>query len=196
MPIVLALLAAFLMGLGLRALITRRPYVFPARWMFVFGLLAFAPNSLMPLLMRFPDHGRDSISDLFLTLGLPAMFVVLVIMLWLTMRGYMAMAITESSMREGLFAALAEMQLPHEETLGAIRLPSVPAELQVAVQSWIGTGQIKARSRGATKLVDSIARGMNAHFQRSAAAANLTCPVLYVIMSMLLFGVDVAMVVK
>jgi hypothetical protein len=190
MPIVLGLLALTLLGIGLRGLLTRRPFVFAARWLFAFMLLSFLPNAIMPL--TFERDFRDA-SDVFLTLAGPAMFLVLAVFFWIVMRGHMAFGVTEESLRSGLTAALRELELPYEESLGAIRLPSVPAEIQVAVQGWVGTGQIKSRQRAGSPLVADVARRMNAYFRTTKVSTNLTCCVMYIVMGTLTGAMDIVL---
>ncbi len=69
----------------------------------------------------------------------------------------------------------------------------MPAELQVAVQGWMGTAQIKARQRGASPVVARIVSGMNAHFRTTKVRVNLTCCVIYIVMSVLLLVMDAAL---
>lgn len=185
LPAIFGALAVCLLGMGLRPLITRRPYLFSARWLLAFVLLGFAPNLLMPLV--FSVHG------VILWIG-PAMFLVLAVFLAMQMRGYIAMAVTESSLREALFASLIELRLPHEETLSAVRLPSVPGELQVAVQGWMGTGQLKARTRQSKGVLTEVVRTMNEHYRTRPVAVNLVCPVAYVVVGLMLLVMDGALV--
>ena len=42
---------------------------------------------------------------------------------------------------------LKRLQLPYEESLSVVRLTSIQADLQVSVQSWMGTGIIKVKQR-------------------------------------------------
>ena len=194
MPVLMGLLALCLLGMGLWALITRRPYLFSARWLLLFVLLSFAPNLMMPFTMSLAGKGGLSLPHgVMLWIG-PVMFVVLAIFLSLQMRGYVAMAVTESSLREALLAALAELRLPHEETMSAVRLPSVPGELQVAVQGWMGTGQLKARTPQTKSVLAQIVREMNRYFRTQPVGVNLVCPVTYVVLGVLLLVMDGALV--
>ena len=194
LPAILGLLAVCMLAMGLRALITRRPYIFSARWLLAFVLLGFLPSALGPLLITVgSSHVSGSLR--FMMWLQPVMVVVLAIFFALVMRGYVVIGITEASMREALFAALAQLQLPHEETLGSIRLPTVPAELQVAVQSWVGTGQLKPRTRRSGKVTASIAAGMSAHFRTGSVEVNMVCPIAYVVMAVLMGAMDVALVI-
>ena len=194
MPALLGVLSLWMISMGLRALVTRRPYIFSARWLLLFVLLAFAPNALFPLVSSLGrDRHLSASNQAVLWLG-PAMFVVLMVFFSLVIRGYIAMGVTETSMREALFATLARLNLAHEETLGSIRLPSVPAELQVAVQSWVGTAQLKPRTRASREVAAAVASGMNEHFRTAPVRANLVCPIAYVVMGSLMGAMDVVLV--
>lgn len=196
MPAVIGFLAAGMLAMGLIPLLTRRPALMHARWLLGFVLLAFLPGAVQPFLKRTGlGHDPGTPSRLVEWIS-PAMFVVLAVVFGLAMRGYVVIGVTLGSMREALFSALARLQLPYEETLGSIRLPSVPAELQVAVQSWIGTGQLKPRTRGARDVTARIAAGMRAHFASGAVELNMICPIAYVVMALLLVVTDVSLVMN
>jgi hypothetical protein len=195
MPAMLGLLSLWMIAMGLRALVTRRPYIFSARWLLLFMLIAFAPNALMPLVTFMGSDHHLSASNLVVRWMGPVMFVVLMVFFSVLIRGYIAMGVTETSMREALFAALARLGLPHEETLGAIKLPTVPAELQVAVQAWVGTAQLKPRTRASRAVAASVASGMSEHFRTAPVRVNLVCPIAYVVMGSLMAIMDVALVI-
>jgi len=111
--------------------------------------------------------------------------------MWFALRGYLAFAVTGSSFREGLVASLKKLQLPYEETVGTMRLPSVGADLQVAVQSWIGTGQVKVKQNQYSGVLKDIVKGMNEHYRTSTVKINLISCVFHVVMGvfMAVFGV-------
>ena len=137
----LGAVAVFLLGIGLRGLLTKRPFLFSAKWLLLFMVVVF----LGPIVTLIPSPFPFS-RPLQFTNWLPIlMFPVMAVFFWLQMRGYLAFGITGKSFREGLVAALEKLQLPYEESLSSIRLTSVEADLQVAIQSWVGTGQIKVR---------------------------------------------------
>ena len=108
-------------------------------------------------------------------------FPVMAVFLWLQMKGYAAVAITEKSFRDGLLAALEKLQLPYEESLSSIRLTSVEADLQVAIQSWMGTGQIKVRQDRQRPLLKKIVQAMNEHFRTSPVETNRISCIFFVI---------------
>lgn len=195
MPTILGILALSMLAMGLWVLITRRPYLISARWLLSFVLLAFLPNALLPVMSSVLNGGVRSLSDNVLTWAGPAMFLVLAIFMSLSMRGYIAIGITESSIREALFTTLDKLALPYEEALGSVRIPSIPAQIQVAVQAWIGSGQLKASQAQSRAVLTSIASGMNEHFRQTEVRANFVTPIFYVVLALLLGVMDVALIV-
>lgn len=117
---------------------------------------------------------------------MPVLLGVVALTLAMTLRGYLAFGVTDVSFREGLIATLAELQLPYEESLATMRLPSEGIELQVAVASWMGTAQLKAKQRGHRRLLGKIAHGMNAYYRHTKVPMDLTCCIGYVIMGSLI----------
>lgn len=183
LPFLLVVVALFLLVVGLRGVITRKPFLLSSRWLLGLILVLFAPAILEPFLFPIPRVGDRGGG---LNLLNPAMFVILAVFMWLSLRGYVAFGVTDASFREGLLAALGKLQLPHEETLGAIRLPSAGIDLQVAVQSWIGVGQMKAKQRKGGGVLARVAAAMNEYFRSASVATNVTGCVFYVVMGLLL----------
>lgn len=126
------------------------------------------------------------------------MLTVVGVFMWFTLKGYQAFAVTDSSFRQGLLAALQKLGLPHEERLAVLHLPAVGADLQVAVYSWIGAGQLKVKQWQHNSLLNDIVKGMNEYYQTAAVPVKLTCCIFYVLMGVFmvvfagvfLFGFD------
>ena len=98
------------------------------------------------------------------------------------LKGYVAFAITDTSFREALVAALQRLELPFEESLSAVRLTSVNADLQVAIQSWMGTGVIKIKQRAHRSVLEEIVDAMNEYFRTSSVSTNMITCVFLVVM--------------
>ena len=174
----LGAVAVFLLGIGLRGLLTKRPFLFSAKWLLLFMVVVF----LGPIVTLIPSPFPFS-RPLQFTNWLPIlMFPVMAVFFWLQMRGYLAFGITGKSFREGLVAALEKLQLPYEESLSSIRLTSVEADLQVAVQSWMGTGQIRVRQGRHGPLLKKIVQAMNERFRASPVETNMISCVFFLVL--------------
>ncbi len=184
-PFVFGIMALFFFVIGLRGIVSKKPFVISARWLFIIVLLGFSPAMFQ--FAWFPKPGGGTAMLVAVRWLIPIMFIVVLIFLYFTLRGYTAFAVTDTSFREGLLASLKKLNLPHEETLATIKLPTIGADLQVAVQSWIGTGQLKAKQRESSTVLRDIVKGMNEYYQSGVVTkVNLTCCIFYVVIGILL----------
>ena len=178
-PIVFGMMAGFFLIIGLRGILTKRPFLISNKWMLWIMFIVIVANILHDLFLP------SSTSILIKWLN-PVIFTVVLVMLCFTLKGYTAYGITGTSFREAMLAALEKLQLPHERTLSAIRLTSVEADLQVSVQSWVAAGVIKMKQRAHRSLLTEIATEMNVHFRVSSAPINLLSCIFYVVMGVIM----------
>ena len=162
-PIIFGIMAIFFLGIGLRAILTKRPFLVSNRWLLSFMFVILVPSIVLSL-KSFAGEIMD-----WTTILLPGLVLV---MMWYQLKGYVAYAVTDTSFREALVAALQKLQMPYEESLSVIRLTSVNADLQVAVQSWMGTGTIKVKQRAHRSVLKEIVSAMNDYFRTSAVSTN------------------------
>ena len=179
-PIWFGIFALFFFVIGLRGIVTKRPFLISNRWLLSVMFIGLVPAILIPVFLPGPD------SPFIIKWLNPMIFTLLLVMMCFALRGYVAYAVTDTSFREALLASLQKLELPYEETLSTIRLTSVEVDLQVSVQSWMGSGQIKVKQRGHGSLLTEIATAMNEHFRISAAATNLTACIFFVVMGVLM----------
>ena len=83
-------------------------------------------------------------------------------------------------------AALQKLQLPYEESLSVIRLTSVDIDLQIAVQSWMGTGAIKVKQRAHRHRLKEIVYVMNDYFRTSTVSTNFISCVFSVVLGVVM----------
>jgi hypothetical protein len=179
-PLLFFIMASFFLVIGLRGVVSKKPFLISARWSLIVVLLGFAPGMFQ--FASFPGFAGGFGPMEVLRWSIPLMLIVVAIFLCLTLRGYTAFGVTDVSFREGLLHSLTKLNLPYEETLSAIKLPTIGADLQVAVQSWIGTGQLKMKQRQFRTVLCDIVQGMNEYYQSDTVSkANLTCCIFYTI---------------
>jgi hypothetical protein len=186
LPVTLGVLAVAFIALGLFALVRRRPFVIHARWLLALVVLCFSPSIFMQLSLFF--GGAPSVREALSTATLLSVLSQVVVLGFLTlqMRGYIVMGTTQEAFRDALMSALSGLHLEAVESLSSIRLPAVPAELQVAVQGWIGTGQLRLRHGSHPGLLADIAAGMSAYFDTAHVKTNMITSVIYVVMGLLM----------
>ena len=189
----LGVMAVFMLILGLRGLLTKRPFLISARWMFLAFMVAFLPPAVRNILSPSPHPFRSSYQ---LLEWLPLLMILVVsVLFWIQMKGYLAFGVTEKSFRDGLLAALEELQLPFEESLSSIHLTSIEVHLQVAVQSWVGSGQIKVKKGRHGSLLKKIVQAMNGHFRTSCVETNIIACASFVIVGILALAMVMALMV-
>ena len=171
-PIVYGIMAIFFFGTGIRAILTKRPFLVSNRWLLSMMFVVF-----IPMIFRFAQRPLDGIMGW----TNPILFGTILVMMWYQLKGYVAYAVTDTSFREALVAALQKLQLPYEESLSVVRLTSVDADLQVAVQSWMGTGTIKVKQREHRAVLREIVTAMNDYFRTSAVSTNFISCVFLVV---------------
>ncbi len=173
-PIVFGVMASFFLLIGLRGWISKKPFVISSRWLLIIVLLGMSPGLFQ--LVALPRRVGEPAGLVALHWLLPIMLVVILVFGYFALRGYTAFGITDTSFREALLHSLNKLGLPHEETLSAIKLPTQGADLQVAVQSWMGTAQLKMKQRELGAVLRDIVNGMNEFYQTGAVSkVNLTC---------------------
>lgn len=102
------------------------------------------------------------------------MILLVIVMVWYSLRGYVAYGVTDVSFQEALLAALEKLQLPYEESLSAIRLTAIGADLQVSVQAWMGSGIVKVKQRAHRSYLREIVGVMNECFRTSPVPIKKT----------------------
>ena len=172
-PILTAVIGIFFLITGLKGLLTKRPFLISNAWMLVMMFVLFVPMGLSSI----------TILDVSpITWVTPILYAALLVMMCYQLKGYVAFAITDTSFREALVAALQRLELPYEESLSVIRLTSVEADLQVSIQSWMGTGVIKTKHRAHRSVLKEVVDAMNEYFRTSSVSTNMVTCVFWVVM--------------
>ena len=194
-PIMFGFMASFFLTIGLRGILTKRPFMISNRWFFALMAIICIPSILMPLL----SMSRISSERVYLMTWLPPIlggFALLV--MWYSQKGHVAYGVTDASFRESLLATLEKLQLPYEESLSTIRLTSIEVDLQVSVQAWMGTGIIKVKQRAHRSDLRKIVNAMNEYFRASSVSTNMISCVLLLVggIIMVLLAIVVSFVWK
>ena len=173
-PSALGLMAIFYLTVGMRGILTKRPFMISNRWFLATILVVLIPSILLILLPLFRGDPAP-INWLHWLNALVFGSILLVIpVLWYALKGYATYGVTDASFQEALTTALEKLQLPYEESLSAIRLTSIEADLQVSVQSWMGTALIKVKQRAHRSYLKEIVNAMNEYFRMSSVSINMT----------------------
>jgi tetratricopeptide (TPR) repeat protein len=167
----------FYFAIGIRGVVQKKPFLIPYRWMIGVVFVCFLPSIFNAFFFR---YGQSF--DVIRLLN-PLMIVCLFAFMIIFRPGYIAFGITDSAIREALHSVLKKKNLPFEETIGSIKLTSLQAELQVSIQGWTGTGQIRVRPFNQSKLLTEIVDDINIYFQENDTKTNLTACIFYIVMA-------------
>jgi hypothetical protein len=151
------IVALWLLFLVLRGFVTKKPFLMSERWVTMVISLSFFGFSVLNALT-----GHAMLRWFF-----PVLFIVLGVILLFRPRGYVAYGVTDKSLRDGLLASLAKLNLNYEETPAGLLLPETGADLQVTTRSWWKTGCLKTNRREFDTLLTDIAKGMNEYYRSS-----------------------------
>jgi hypothetical protein len=192
-PFVCLLMAAFLFGLGGTVLARRKPLVMSFRWFFSVMVLAFAPYTVL-LLIDILTQDPAKIGHMWFLVVSPLMFLVLLLFSWIQMQGYMLLGVTDETVRDALHYGLQELKTPYKELLTKITLPELNTELQVSVQSWMGTGQIKMKDRSKRAFLSKLMRQMRLYFENHDIPIRNITAIFYLILGGFVLIFAIAMV--
>lgn len=159
------LLALFYFGIGIRILLTGRPFLLSGRWFLVNGAIAFAPIPIVSLIDFFKFEDPLLLFNLLV-------FLLFFFSLVMMTKGYIAMGITNESFGAGIHTALQQLNITFEEALGHIKLTSHDLELQVTIHSWNGTAQLRMKRSNGKPILDEIAKAVVAYYKAHKPEMN------------------------
>ncbi|MDF7826268.1 hypothetical protein P4B35_19730 [Pontiellaceae bacterium B12227] len=188
-PLLFGLMAAYFLWIGLKVVLQKKPLLLPSRFFFAVMVLAFSPQ-LFNTTRLMGDTCSSGISIL-LWLN-PVMFMCLLIFFWIQMKGYILIGIHDESFREALHFSLNKNKLKFEERLSIVALTEEKADLQVAIQSWTGVGQLKLRKSKNKTLIKNIVGGINEYYAANCIKPNNITSVFYIVMGLLMLICAVA----
>ena len=175
-PFLFGLMAIYFLTIGLRGILTKQPFLVSNKWFFSIMFVILFPMVFLPLSLSSLPGGFDIINWVH-----PLMIGVILVTMCYQLKGYTAYAVTDTSFREALLAALQKLQLPYEESLSVIRLTSIDANLQVAVLTWTGAGIIRVKRRAHQPVLKQVVDGMNEYFRNTSVPTKMMPCVLYLV---------------
>ena len=102
------------------------------------------------------------------------------------MKGYIAIGISDDSFRNSLHYAQRKNSIEFEEQLSLIKLKDIKTDLQVSVQSWMGTGQFKLKNSKDSHLLAKLIPGIIEFFLANTIKPNNTISIFYVVLGLLM----------
>lgn len=188
-PIMFGIMAIFFLAVGIRGVLIKRPFLVSNRWWLSILFIVFVPIILLSFSLPLLS------SSYSINWVIPLILVLLLLRGWFHYRGYTAYAVTDTSFRQAVIAAIQKLQLSYDESLSVIRLTSIEADLQVSVHSWMGTGIIRVKQRAHQSVLREVVNAMNEYFRISSVPRNMISCVFYLVMGAIIvfFAIDISL---
>ena len=192
---VFILLGLYMLIMGLRGVIGKKPFVFSAKTNFWLVALAYSPGIVQPLYLFWKlfsspvEYAEDfDLSHALLLLFPPLIFAVILTFFWRQMRGYTILGITDDSFRQALYAVLKDLRLPFEEHLSKLYLSTIDADLEANVLDWMGAASLCIKQPEHQETLERIANELQHYFAASHVTINMVTCVYYIILGVLVIG--------
>jgi hypothetical protein len=188
--IAFGIMAIPLLTIGLRGVVTKRPFLVPLRqFVWIMSIPALLPVAAFGgLIFDGPfdpfDFGFGFVGIILSVVSL-LVFGIMFFVLWKQSEGYSAFGVTDETFQEALHIALNKLNLPFEETIFSLRLPSIGADLQVGVHSSMGLGHLTIKQPRHSPILKNIADAMNEYFKTSAGKLNMAGSIYFIIIGAL-----------
>jgi len=174
------LMSGFFLVIGVRGILTKKPFLLPAYTFNSLMALYLLLNYIIPVIQLI-SHTPGEPLYIFLGFLFPILtLMAIAIVVWRSMNGYSAFGVSYESFKAALHSALEKLNLPYTDLGSHIELPSIGAELQTSVHSWSGTGELKVKPSKHKQMLRAIARDMNEYF-RNAPEARTLKPYIFII---------------
>lgn len=189
--LVFCAISIYFLFLGLKVLLTKKPFLIAAKYNFFIIFTAFATQLVMPIsnFFRTSRYKEDNFDwfVVLMPLFLIILYSVLLVYLWKTMQGYQIIGINEDTFRTSLQNVLKKLGLSFEERLSKMRLISLETDLESAVNSWSGVATIKIKDAKHKGVEKKIAENLQKEFQDDFLPVNLRTSYFYLITGGLMF---------
>jgi hypothetical protein len=172
---VLPIMAVICWGMALKVLTARRPFLYNGNWSLGFVALAFSPWVIAIITLDMLSDFVGMVAALVSLLMYAAVLVVFAKMA----KGYVAIGVTDDSIRAAIHAALQELEIPFEETLTHIKLTSLELDLQVSVHSWMGTAQLRVKPSKGKSVLKEITKAIVNYYQTHETKMNNTAAIVF-----------------
>jgi len=177
-------MAFFFIFIGVKVIIvSKRPLFMPAKYFLALMVLAFSPQ-FVNMMDMFLNDKLDKIGLILLIS--PILFVCLLVYFWILMKGYMAIGVSDDSFRDAIHFSLKKINQPFEEKLSTIKLTAINANLQISIQSWISSAQLRLKQSKDTKLLAEIVMGMNEYYIKNDIKPNNVTSIFYILIGVLM----------
>lgn len=172
------LLALVWFAIGLRLVISRRPFIIGSKNLFWILTICLLPRIfyylqiLLKSVLSKENFSTLDYANLLSSVGL----ITILIILWVNSKGYTIFGVTENSLNQSLVEVLEKLGLPFEKILSKWNLTSINVCLEILSPKWVIPGKINVIPKNKVNLIDKIIFEINNYFIHSNAnISKVTC---------------------
>jgi hypothetical protein len=172
-PVLFLFFSAFFLYISLFILIKKKPVIINSKWITLIVVISFLPI-IISSIARIDLSSSNSLIHLFT----PIMFIGIIVFYFFIIKGFSMYGVNEE-IREALLTSLDKMSIKYQEKMNKIELPDLKNELNVSLQSWIGTGMIKIKHKKDLKIFKEIIANMKNYYAEKNVTPKIIVPIFY-----------------
>ncbi|HAY71110.1 MAG TPA: hypothetical protein DCX89_04410 [Saprospirales bacterium] len=184
MPYFLLIVSLFFIWMGLYVFLLRKPLILNSIWMLVLIGLSMLPIILSTVVMFFESPSIIS--------ALPfLMFVVLLIWYVFILKGYTILGVNGSDFQKRFIECLEDHQYVFEQSFSTLKIKDPEIEMSIGVQSWLGTAQIRSKSKANREVLLNLISDL----KRKDIRTNYLFPIFYIIIGLLISILSISLMI-
>lgn len=180
--VVLLLNALFFLYIGVKVFYSAHPIFISAKTFFFFLSMIIGSILIYQIDKQLQSETPVELS-IFIT---PIMSFIVLSYFWFQMKGYIAVGVSDRTLRDAINYSLEVNKLKYEDLMTGTHLKDVNAKLDVSIQDWVATGQVKVHSIKNKGLLDALISGVNDFYRTKAIEANNDASYSYLFFSAIL----------
>jgi hypothetical protein len=185
MPYFLLIISVIFIGMALFMFLRKKPLILNSVWMLIVMCLCFLPQILLSIEMLFKYPSFIGILPIL-------MFMVLIVWFVFIMRGYIIYGVDGSDFQKLFIECLNDKNYDFDQSLATIKIKNPEIELSIAVQSWVGTAQIRFKGKENGDVLKSLISDLN----QKDIKANYIFPIFYALIGVLITILSISMIIK
>lgn len=185
MPYFLLIISVIFTGMALFVFLRKKPLILNSVWMLIVMCLCFLPQiiSSIEILIKYPS---------FIGILPILMFAVLIVWFVFIMKGYTIVGVDGSDFQKLFIECLNDKNYDFEQSLSTIKIKNPEIELSIAVQSWVGTAQVRYKGKANRNVLKSLMIDLN----QKDMKANYIFPIFYALIGLLIAILFISMIIK
>ena len=177
--------------IGGKIMITKKPIIYNSKWMFMLIFICYVPIIFYHLKEAYP-FDKSTFSDF----SSPFILFLFLVYLWFVLKGYSLLGVKSDSFRNALVYALQKSDIKYTETFNKIILTDYNSAINIGMQSWMGTGQLRWKTKDALKEKTELINNIREYYKNNEEKPSLITPIFYLIFGITVLVMGIMMMMK